>query len=256
LKVNNLKGNILQGSHSLGFFEGKIFNFSFTGEERIMTRNRFHRVVLIGLIFSLMIFTSLTFAQNIKPRGIEPPPVPYCETPCEITGAELTLLVNLALSQPDVDQAKEDLEDLGYSRKSEYDYGEKQDSAQTTTKAISIAFGIDNDSTRAAYIIWICSNGDTNFSVSELYFGDECPFPGWEEIMDDTWFNDFSATKGYGAPSGGFWRCWGDWALTACSACAGGCVFADGAYLMCLAKCCAGVGGIGGLLYCGIKAIF
>jgi len=73
--------------------------------------------------------------------------------------------------------------------------------------------------------------------------------------MDDTWFNDFSATKGYGASAFDFWDCWGDWAWKSCAGCAGYCILTDGAYLMCLAKCCAGLGGFGGLIKCGLEAI-
>lgn len=219
-----------------------------------MTRKGFSWIAIVGLMF--VILASLVFAQGPKPRSIKPPHEPFCETPCEITGQELQQLVNLALSQPDVAQARQDLENLEYTRKFLYDYGERQDTAGVTTKALSIAFGIEDDSTRAAYIIWIASDGDTNFCAAELFFGDECPFPGWEELMDDTWLNDFTAAKGYGAPAGGFWNCWKDWAIAACSACAGACIFTDGGYFLCLAKCCAGVGGFGGLLYCGLKAIF
>jgi len=102
-----------------------------------MTRKRFYWIA-IGLML-LVLFTSSAFAQGPKPRGIQPPHEPYCETPCEITGQQLQQLVNLALSQPGVSQAREDLEDLDYSRKPQYDYGERQDTAEVTTKAISIA---------------------------------------------------------------------------------------------------------------------
>lgn len=219
--------------------------------------------MILGIIFQLLIFTSLIFAQNIEPMGAHPPQIPLCKEPCEITGLELQNLIDTALEDPGVQFTKEALEEDGYYVLLDSASGWKQDkitypdSVQPEATLILIPFGINNDPARAAFIAWGFSEGDTGYSAVEFYWGEECPLPNFEEVEDQTWLRGVSSSReGYNPPMAGlnFWKCWMAGAAGGCGGCLLGCMFTDGGYLHCLAICC-GAGVIGAGIGCFVAAI-
>ena len=225
-----------------------------------MTARKKFCCIAVGLILHLIIVTSLTLAQGPKTRSIPPPHEEFCETPCEITGSELLTLIGKALSDPSVDYTKEALENEGYYFLPDSCCGWKQSKIPGTQPAatmIILSFGIDTDPTRAAFICWGFSEGDTGYSAAEFYWGDQCPFPDYEEVEEDTWIKGVSSSgEGYSPPDAGknFWKCWLVTFGAGCSGCAFYCAFTDGGYFHCLGICC-GASVIGGGIGCLLSLI-
>jgi hypothetical protein len=194
-----------------------------------------------------MILTSLPLAQGPKPRSVKPPYEQVCAEPCEITGVQLQRLINNALSDPGVQNTKQILQNSGYYILVDSTIGWRQDavvypdSTQPAATMIILSFGINNDPTRAAFISWGFSEGDTGYSAAEFYWGEECPLPNFEEVQEDTWLRGVTSSgEGYNSlmPAQPFWKCWLSAFAAGCTACLLRCIASDGGYFHCAAICC------------------